>query len=98
MWMRTGRGLQVRMPNIPMLTSEQEELLVLMVEGARNVAKSARQKFIVVETQQGDYLLHPGLPSRPQIYAGDLEELAHQGLVAISRSGQSLNADVRAHG
>jgi hypothetical protein len=68
-----------------LLEPEQEELLSLIVEAARNTPREERQKFLVLQLDQGDLLHHPGLKKRGDtiIYYGDVEELGRQGLLAI---------------
>ncbi len=66
------------------LEPEQEELLIKIVEAARNVARNRRQKFFVAQTRGGDQLLHPGIPKDKQnIYLGDVEILAREGFLSL---------------
>ena len=81
------------------LEPEQDELLCMVAEAARNVPRSQRQKFLVAQTMGGDILIHPGLPGDMEIYAGDVEILANQGLVALSHtSNNTLAFDVSPSG
>lgn len=61
----------------------QEKLLITIVEAARNVPPERRRKFLVAQSKEGDELIHPGLPKEKQIYYGDIEILARQGLLAL---------------
>ncbi len=84
-----------------LLEPEQEELLSLIVEAVRNTPREKRQKFIVVQLEEGvDLLLHPGLKkSENRIYYGDVEELGRQGLLAIGfESPGNPNFDVTSLG
>ena len=78
------------------LEPEQEDLLIKIVEAARNVPHDKRQKFFIVQTNVENYLDHPGLPGGEiQIYFGDVEILAREGLLALEQSlGGSPNFDV----
>ena len=83
-----------------LLEPVQEELLISIVETARNVPLEERQKFYVVQTMGGDFLMHPGLKKKEnKIYYGDVEELARQGLLSIGfGSGGSQNFDITSLG
>jgi hypothetical protein len=64
------------------LEPEQKDLLIQIVEASRNVSRSERMKFLVIESEEGDILIHPGLPGgKTSIYAGDVEILANTGLI-----------------
>jgi len=64
-----------------LLDPEQEELLAALVEAARNVPRNQRQKFEFFRAS----VLHPGLAGGAlEAYAGNLEILAHNGLLALS--------------
>jgi hypothetical protein len=68
-----------------LLEPVQEELLVTIVEAARNVPCSERRKFMVVRCHSGDLLIHPGLSKdNRQAYFGDVEILAQTGLLSLS--------------
>jgi hypothetical protein len=76
-----------------LLEPSQEELLERLVEATRNVPTSARQKFLIFEYDQVDFVRHGGLPEGSlEVYAGDLEILEHAGLVSISDKPGSLRA------
>ncbi|MFA5629719.1 MAG: hypothetical protein WC958_05700 [Dehalococcoidales bacterium] len=68
-----------------MLEREQEELLSMVVEASRNIPREQRQKFSVIRINGGlDFLRHPCIRKEDnEIYFGDVEELARQGLVAL---------------
>ena len=72
-----------------LLEPEHEELLYALVEAARNVPREKRDKFIAVEVFGGGFIQHPGLPDgRIPAYKGDVEVLAHEGLLLGSYSSQ----------
>jgi hypothetical protein len=67
-----------------LLEPVQEELLMTIVEAARNVPRSERRKFVVAQSSAGDSLYHPGVPKdKRRIYFGDVEILAHAGLLYL---------------
>ncbi len=71
------------------LEPEQKDLLFLIVEASRNVKRSERSKFRVDQTMGGDSLKHPGIPSnKSQIYIGDVEILANEGLINLGYSSK----------
>lgn len=47
-----------------LLMPEQEDLLARMVEAARSLPVDQREKFMLLETNGGDFLIHHGLPGR----------------------------------
>lgn len=67
------------------LESEQEELLITLVEAARSLPREKHQKFWYSETLgnvQGA-IIHPGLSRETRVPRGDIEILASQGLVQL---------------
>jgi hypothetical protein len=77
------------------LEPEQVDLLRVVVEASRNVARENRRKFHVAQTTGGDFLMHPGLgPNERRTYIGDVEALAAAGFV----SGFGPNFDVTPQG
>lgn len=78
------------------LEPDQEQLLMTIVEAARNIPREERRKFVVARSNAGDFLLHPGIPdSEKQIYYGDVETLGRAGLLAIGFGAKgSPNFDV----
>lgn len=80
-----------------LLEKEQEELLSLIVEAARNVPREQRQKFYVsgsISSPQS-FLMHQGLPEgKILIYEGDVEILANTGLLRLTYGGNSMSFDV----
>ena len=74
------------MLDLIMLEPEQKELLAYMVETIRSVPRDKREMFIVVRTFPGDSLIYPSLDNRQDkdIFIGDLEVLARNGLVSMS--------------
>ncbi len=83
-----------------LLEKEQEELLMLLVEAARNTPHDKRQKFLVAETFGVAGLIHPGIPTeKSTIYVGDVETLGDAGLLRLGRGSRgSLNFDVTPSG
>jgi len=74
----------------------QEELLIKLVEAARNVPISKREKFLVARSSAGDYLLYSGIrDDKSKIYFGDIEILAAARLLALGYgSGGTPNFDI----
>jgi hypothetical protein len=68
-----------------LLEKEQIELLVRLVEAARNVPRERREKFFVSQAlNRPDMIVHPGLPNRQtEGYVGDVEELGTKGLLSV---------------
>lgn len=82
-----------------MLTKEQEELLIEMVEFERNVDRDKRHKFVVSSSNSGDTLFYPGYAFHQKIYLGDIETLAREGLLATTYSSQGTpNFDITPFG
>lgn len=72
-----------------LLEPEHVELLCALVEAARNVPRSQREKFIVIQTHGGDFIRHPGLAGWDgTLYLGDVEALGREGLLAITYGPQ----------
>ncbi len=73
-----------------LLEPEQEELLNTLVEASRNLSRTDRQKFYVIEYENGGSdMIHPGLPDRKtKVYIGDIEVLANENLVSPSYNSQ----------
>ncbi len=70
-----------------MLEAEQKELLAILVESTRNVAREKRRPFWVVGCQQGHFLNHPGLVRNDaEVYMGDIETLRDAGLIRCPHS------------
>lgn len=68
-----------------LLEKEQQGLLAVLVEAARNVPREQRQKFMVIQTFEGTTINHPGLPrDLAGIYIGDLQVLAQEGLLNLT--------------
>jgi hypothetical protein len=68
------------------LTTEQEELLRVLVEASRSQAKDARQEFMPVRTNR-DEIVHPHVPGGEfPTYRGDVDALAANGFIR-TRSG-----------
>jgi hypothetical protein len=65
-----------------LLEPEQKDLLMTMVEAARNVSKQDRQGFIFDYSVEGSRIFHNGLPKgQVAAYIGDLEILVREGLL-----------------
>jgi hypothetical protein len=81
------------------LESHQQDLFMTIVEAARSVSLDKRRKFLVAQTHQGDFLVHPGVPASKQlIYYGDIEALADEGLLRLDYGSNSPVFDVRPYG
>jgi hypothetical protein len=79
------------------LLPDQQELLKKLVEAHRNVPRNRRQKFMMLRFLGGEeFIRHPGLPSgKLDVFHGDMEILAEQGLLTVSYSSQgTANYDV----
>jgi hypothetical protein len=91
------------MNRIP-LEQEQEELLAVMVEASRSVPREQRQAFLLIQSMDGNHLLHPGLAAtgraqyRPHL--GDLETLHERGLIRLTLVSphHTYSADLRPEG
>jgi hypothetical protein len=71
------------------LEKEQEELLCTIVEAARNVPSENRHEFLVFQSRDGDYLVHPRLADREiKFYYPDLQTLSEYGLIQVVASNQ----------
>ncbi len=74
-----------------LLDPHQQELLIRIAEANRNISQEQRQKFILAQTlNNGDYLIHPGLPKETKVkaYIGDIEALADEGLLSMTRGSR----------
>lgn len=76
-----------------LLTPEQEELLVRLVEAAHSVPRTEREPFLVIHPLSASYYLvsHAALPHNFDVYPGDWHALVSEGLLAQS---QQAYADV----
>lgn len=82
-----------------LLEPVQEELLISIVEAARNVPVEERESFLVARLDGADLLMHRGLKKNEKIHYGDVKELERQGLLSIeSGSGYNPNFDVTSLG
>ncbi len=82
-----------------LLEPVQEELLISIVEAARNVPLEERESFLVARLNGADLLIHPGLKKNDKIYYADVKELERQGLLSIEfGSGADPNFDVTSLG
>jgi len=67
-----------------LLEPVQEDLIIRIIEAARNTPIEERVKFLVAQSFEGDTLVHPSVPEdRNQIYFGDIEALDREGLLAL---------------
>lgn len=68
------------------LMLEQEEILITLVEAARNVPREQRENFLHIESNGPDLLFHDGLPVAKQmpVVTQDLDILARAGLLDLS--------------
>ena len=69
-----------------LLEKDQEDLLAMIVEAARNVPREQRDKFLAIHLEErSQYLIrHPGLPNETWAYLRDIETLAREGLLALT--------------
>ena len=68
-----------------LLESDQEELLIRLVEAARSLPSGQREKFTFSRSLAEDSLLHSGVRKDPRrIYYGDVEALVREELLAVS--------------
>jgi hypothetical protein len=79
-----------------LLMPEQERLLIDLVDAERRIPREQRQHFIISRTigPRGVQLMHEGWLERDRcVFEGDLEVLAKNGLISISkiRSGHDLD-------
>jgi hypothetical protein len=69
------------------LESEQEDLLIQLVEAERRVPRADRDYFVVTRTQNSKLrvgLLHSGWPANhPGVFEGDIDILAEAGLLSM---------------
>ena len=71
----------------------QEELLIKIVEAARNMPLNNRQKFYVIQSNLGACLEHSNIPEeKSDIYYGDIEVLANEGLIAPGYGSQGISS------
>lgn len=99
------RGVQFRMDQQEIedkivLEPVQKEILITVVEAARNTPIDKRQKFFVAQSFGGDDLIHSSVPKdKTHIYFGDVEALAREGLLALGYgSGGTPSFDVTPQG
>jgi hypothetical protein len=91
------------MDRVP-LEQEQEELLAIMVEASRAVPREQRQAFLVIQSMDGNHLLHPGVAAtgraQYQPHLGDLETLHERGLIRLTLVSphHTYTADLRLEG
>lgn len=79
------------------LESEQEDLLVLLVEASRAVSGADRESFFFAEHMGGSVLQHKGLPQGmvQGIMRRDLDALARSGFITATQTGsQDFELDV----
>lgn len=75
------------------LDPEQEEVLSVLVEAARNVPREKREPFLALsfDEQRNLTVRHPGLPdSSYLVYPGDFEVLARASLVSIKHLNNAV--------
>lgn len=75
------------------LESIQEELLIKIVEAARNMPLNKRHKFLVIQSNLGACLEHSNIPEdKSEIYYGDVEVLANEGMIAPGYGPQGISS------
>ncbi len=86
------------------LEPEQEELLAIMVEAGRAIPREQRQPFLLIQSMDGNHLLHPGVAAtgraQYQPHLGDLETLHERGLIRLTlvSAHHTYTADLRPEG
>jgi len=65
-----------------LLEKEQEDLLIALVEAARQKPREQREKFMYIRTLSDSFIM--GLDNYPNPYDGDIEVLAQAGLLNAS--------------
>ena len=76
------------------IAKDQDELLALLVEAERRVPKDQRHPFVVHTPAgiPGVALIHPGWQGPGSVFQGDIEVLAHAGLVNFTTVGVGVRA------
>jgi len=80
-----------------MLSEEQDELLIKLVEAARRQPRSERQPFLLAKTVSShNYLvIHPGMPPNdPGAYPADIDLLIGAGLLLPQSHGNHMSVDI----
>jgi hypothetical protein len=85
------RTAQAASPPHVLLTDEQKELLILLVEETRRMPRDQRGEFLATGTSDGDFMLSPDR-KRWAVFIPDIDELAVKGLLRLrrNRSGDPL--------
>jgi hypothetical protein len=73
-----------------LLEQEQKDLLLTLVEAARNVPRDKRRESRIFKTSPEPFVSHPGLINRISVYMGDIAMLAAEGLINLSDVSSSL--------
>lgn len=78
-----------------LLQSEHLKLLEVVVEASRKLPSHAQHPFIVRKPLNGHYLVHKGLDSKVITYMGNVEALANEDLLRITKNDtRSASFDV----
>lgn len=82
------------------LEPEQKELLIHIVEAARNTPKERRMKFMLINNLGGASLIHPGWKRKDvDVYEGDINVLANEGIINTSYGSKgTLSFDISPFG
>ena len=77
-----------------LLEKEQEDLLAIIVEAARNVPREQRDKFYAIGIYESPQHLihHQGLPNETWALLGDIETLARERLLALTCGNDRTSA------
>lgn len=81
-----------------LLELEQKELLIALVEAARNVEREKRQKFLFIQVMGGAWIQHDGLREQLNAYEGDIQALANEGLLDVTYNRSTWGFDVTPRG
>ena len=78
-----------------LLEKDQEDLLAMIVEAARNVPREQRDKFLAIHLEERSQHLirHQGLPNETWANLGDIETLAREGLLALTYGNDRTSAN-----
>jgi hypothetical protein len=78
-----------------LLEKDQEDLLAMIVEAARNVPREQRDKFLAIHLEESSQHLirHQGLPNETRANLGDIETLAREGLLALTYGNDRTSAN-----
>lgn len=79
------RTAQAASPPHVLLTDEQRELLILLVEETRRIPRDQRRQFLAAGSSDGDFMLSPD-GKQWSVFIPDIDELAVKGLLRLRRN------------